>query len=91
MKLRKLIHRMTEDACMEPFLTSSRRKGAPGERISRLSQEERALLKTCTSKDFNDVREEFIRFFLDDSHVTGFTRKEKLELEKKFNRRKMAL
>lgn len=55
---RKLIERLTEDAYFEPILDSMRShstifSGTPGERIQKLSPEEREVLKTMTSKDWN--------------------------------------
>ena len=50
----RLIDRIVQEAIWEPILKSIKSSyDKPGKMIERLSPEEREILKTCTSKDFN--------------------------------------
>jgi len=89
MKLRKLINRLLDNAIMEPLVSFTRHKGKPGERIARLPPEERELLVNATSADFEAFRQDYLKMFIGPGPDQTIVIKK--EMEKKFNRRKMAL
>lgn len=88
MKLRKLIERLIDNAMIEPFLRSTRRKGTPGEVIARLKPEERELLVAATPANFQDFRRDYLKLFIGTNSDQRII-EDKKKLEKKFNRRKM--